>query len=196
MPIPGIIVAAGAGAVFVVQALVEEKVVEKVEPIVEKTVQRVKSIVEEPLGDAAAQAKSFGTQLNEKSAALASSAGRAALTGGTFLRQKWGTIAFWSAATSSGWRKHMPNLYRQQQGIDALCGIPLPNLYVGPLWKRRLNPRIEVDHILPRSKGGSNELANLQLTHQAYNRAKRDLYGPELSRAIKNVCRLSVNVRR
>ena len=107
---------------------------------------------------------------------------------GTRLRQKWGTLAFGNAAASTLLRKHMPDLYRKQKGIDALCGGPLPNLHVGSPWNRRLNPLIEVDHIRPRSRGGSDKLANLQLTHRTYNRAKGNLYGPALSRAKKNFC--------
>lgn len=38
----------------------------------------------------------------------------------------------------------------------------------------------EVDHIVPRSKGGGNELANLQLVCRAANSAKSDLTNDEL----------------
>ena len=107
---------------------------------------------------------------------------------GTRLRQKWGTLAFGNVAALTPLRKHMPNLYRKQKGIDALCGSPLPNLHVGLPWNRRLNPLVEVDHIRPRSRGGSDKFANLQLTHRTYNRAKGNLYGPALSRAKKNFC--------
>ena len=107
---------------------------------------------------------------------------------GARLRQKWGTLAFGGTAASTLLRKHMPDLYRKQKGFDALCGGPLPNLYVGSPWDRRLNPLIEVDHIRPRSRGGSDKLANLQLTHRTYNRAKGNLYGPALSRAKKHFC--------
>ncbi len=102
--------------------------------------------------------------------------------------QRWGTLAFRSVAASTPLRKHMPDLYQKQKGIDALCGIPLPNLYVGWPWERRLNPLIEVDHIRPRSRGGSDKFANLQLTRREYNRAKGNLYGPALRRAKRNFC--------
>jgi len=108
----------------------------------------------------------------------------------TTFRQKYGAFHVGPVAGATSWRKHMPELYRKQKGVDAVCGKPLPNLYVGPLWKRKLNPLIEVDHILPRSKGGSDAAGNLQLTYWTYNRAKGNLTGLDLRRASDGFCRL------
>ena len=82
----------------------------------------------------------------------------------------------------------MEPLYDKQKGMDALCKVPLPPLYVGPLWNRQLNPDIEIDHRLPKVKGGTDRPSNLQLTHRSYNRAKRDLTGYELRHAKTRFC--------
>lgn len=34
---------------------------------------------------------------------------------------------------------------------------------------------ITLDHIFPKAKGGTDELDNLQLTHEGCNQAKRDM---------------------
>ena len=34
---------------------------------------------------------------------------------------------------------------------------------------------ITIDHLIPRSKGGSDEITNLRLAHEHCNRAKKDL---------------------
>ena len=107
----------------------------------------------------------------------------------TLTRQWWGKREFGYVAPSFRLRdKHMATLYRKQGGKDGICGDPLPNLYVGPLWSRRLNPDIEVDHILPRSRGGTDNVTNLQLTHRKYNRYKGALVGEELLRAMGQFC--------
>ncbi len=107
----------------------------------------------------------------------------------TRVRRKWGTFGFGTAVASSPLRKHMPDLYRKQDGMDALCGIPLPNLYTGWPWNRRLNPDIEVDHIIPRPKDGSDSLDNLQLTKKTFNRRKGNRHGSELKQAMPTICR-------
>ena len=47
----------------------------------------------------------------------------------------------------------------------------------------------EVDHIIPRAKGGSNELGNLQLVSRAANSAKSDLSNDELVRLCVDIVR-------
>ena len=108
---------------------------------------------------------------------------------GTTANQKWGSISFGHVA-ASGWRRYMPELYRKQKGRDALCDKPLPALFAGYLWQRKLNPLIEVDHIIPRSKEGHDTISNLQLTHQKYNRAKGNETGFALRQASDHFCSL------
>lgn len=51
----------------------------------------------------------------------------------------------------------------------AICGK-----YVNKSLKTPHPDSPEVDHILPKAKGGSDSLVNLQLTHRKCNRAKSD----------------------
>ena len=105
------------------------------------------------------------------------------------VRQWYGQVKFGAVAPASKLRReYMERLYAKQKGMDALCKVPLPPLYVGPLWNRQLNPDIEIDHRIPRAKGGTDRPSNLQLTHRSYNRAKRDLTGRELRRAMPRFC--------
>ena len=104
-------------------------------------------------------------------------------------KQWLGQIKFGSVAPSTALRtKHMENLYAKQNGMDAICNVPLPPLYVGPPWNRRLNRAIEVDHRIPKAKGGSDDASNLQLTHLSFNRQKQDLIGKDLQRAKRRFC--------
>ena len=103
-------------------------------------------------------------------------------------RQYFGKFKGWKTATPAHLRRHMPQLYSRQYGRDALCDVPLPPLYVGPLWNRQLNRAIEVDHALPKVWGGTNDLSNLQLTHRDYNRAKGARVGISLENAKKQFC--------
>ena len=104
--------------------------------------------------------------------------------------QWWGKIRIGSAAPSLNplRTKHMEHLYAKQKGIDALCKVRLPQLYVGPLWARRLNPAIHIDHRLPKAKGGTDALSNLQLTAAKFNLKKGVLTGYELRSAKRRFC--------
>lgn len=62
--------------------------------------------------------------------------------------------------------KDLARLWKKQRGLCALSG-------------RKLDRTAEIDHILPRVRGGSDELANLQWTTKEANRAKRDLTNDE-----------------
>jgi len=78
-----------------------------------------------------------------------------------------------------GLRQNMPDLYKKQKGRDGLCGHPLPPLHIWRRGQRIFNPAIEVDHIIPHARGGSDDVANLQLTLGTYNRQKGDRpWGP------------------
>lgn len=64
-------------------------------------------------------------------------------------------------------------LWEQQSGICALCGEPmLRNRFEAAharIWTKR---RATFDHVRPRSKGGLDESANLQLAHARCNKIK------------------------
>lgn len=102
----------------------------------------------------------------------------------------WGQVKVGSAAPSLNplRTKYMEHLYAKQKGRDALCKIRLPALYVGPFWARRLNPAIHVDHRIPKAKGGTDVLSNLQLTAAEFNRKKGVLTGYELRSAKRRFC--------
>lgn len=61
-------------------------------------------------------------------------------------------------------RKHLPELIAQQRGRCGLCRKRLPMLTDGA--------RVHVDHKVPKSQGGSDDLANLQAVHARCNRIK------------------------
>ena len=106
------------------------------------------------------------------------------------VRQWLGQIKFGPVASS--WNplrtKYMERLYAKQKGKDALCKVPLPPLYVGPLWSRKLNPAIHVDHKIPTAKGGTDHPSNLQLTAAKFNLKKGTKTGYELGWVKRRMC--------
>ncbi|MEL6420095.1 MAG: HNH endonuclease [Pseudomonadota bacterium] len=64
-------------------------------------------------------------------------------------------------------------LWAAQAGQCALCGEPMPRhrraVAHSTLWKEW---RPTLDHVRPRSKGGTDALDNLQLVHRRCNRRK------------------------
>ena len=148
------------------------------------------------LGTGAIVAAGKGIHLAGQAAGqvLSSTSGRAAGYVKTAAQRAWGwqgQFKIGPVAGLSGLRKHLPELYRKHGGMDSVCrNVPLPPLYVGPLWKRRLNPEIEVDHLHPKAKGGANDVSNLQATRKEFNRRKRDLTGDALEEAKRKFCHL------
>lgn len=61
-----------------------------------------------------------------------------------------------------GARVHLISLMKDQDYLCGLCGMPLPPAM----------SKIHVDHIRPRSKGGTDDYDNLQATHERCNRKK------------------------
>lgn len=109
--------------------------------------------------------------------------------GAQSVKQGWGRFKVGPVAPASNpLRAYMPRLYDKQKGTDALCKVPLPPLYVGPVWDRRLNPAIHVDHRIPKAKGGKDVLSNLQLTAAEFNLKKGTLTGNELRAAKPSFC--------
>lgn len=131
-----------------------------------------------------------GAQLASR--AVAEPAKRTAAHMQTTMQRAWrwqGRVKFGAVTPSTALRsRYMEPLYAKQKGMDALCKVPLPPLYVGPWWNRSFNPEIEIDHRIPKAKGGIDDPSNLQLTHRSFNRAKRDLTGQELRRAMQRFC--------
>lgn len=62
----------------------------------------------------------------------------------------------------SGIRTHLPTLVAQQGGLCGICGKPLPVEL----------DEIHVDHIRPRSRGGTDAVGNLQAAHAHCNQSK------------------------
>jgi len=68
-----------------------------------------------------------------------------------------GNHLYWANRTLrySGFSTRVSNLIKRQKGECAICGVPFTPMDV-----------IEVDHIIPRFKGGSDKYANLQALHK------------------------------
>jgi 5-methylcytosine-specific restriction endonuclease McrA len=85
-----------------------------------------------------------------------------------------------SNPTTSGWcmeknsavkRRRFLQLFRKQKGLCAICGHAMDLDKKGP---RAGN----LDHILPKSLGGSNRIENLRATHKYCNQQRgRDMSG-------------------
>ena len=65
-------------------------------------------------------------------------------------------------ATRRGYRSHLPGLLREQRWRCALCGGRI----------RQIDSTVHVDHIIPQSKGGTDDRENLQAVHGRCNSAK------------------------
>lgn len=61
-----------------------------------------------------------------------------------------------------GYRRELPSILMRQLWLCALCGEPI----------NKITPSVHVDHIVPVSKGGGNEVENLQAAHGSCNISK------------------------
>lgn len=68
-----------------------------------------------------------------------------------------------------GYLKHRERLFSEQSGECWLCGFPIE-------WGDDVNDDlyIHVDHLIPRSHGGSDEYCNLAVSHRSCNIARSD----------------------
>jgi 5-methylcytosine-specific restriction endonuclease McrA len=88
---------------------------------------------------------------------------------------------FWTKAcklrgeSPAGFRE-LASLWRRQSGLCALTG-------------RRLDRSAELDHKLPKARGGGDEVGNLQWVTREANRAKRDLTDAEFAALCSDVMR-------
>lgn len=68
-------------------------------------------------------------------------------------------------------------VYAKSNGKCAICGKPVKF------------KKMTVDHKIPLSKGGTNDISNLQLAHLICNRAKTDLVSDEFVELAKRIVR-------
>ena len=69
--------------------------------------------------------------------------------------------------------KRLSDLWTRQAGLCALCDKPmLRNRFEAPHGKVWAKQRATLDHIVPVSKGGRDDLDNLQLAHARCNKIK------------------------
>jgi 5-methylcytosine-specific restriction endonuclease McrA len=100
-------------------------------------------------------------------------------------------MSLYEAAYSTGrvkqamkWRHELVGYLRERDGDKcALCSKRvLFDVSTGP--RGESDQGATVDHVIPRSHGGSNDLANLQLAHWACNRSKSNRGGVEQLRLV------------
>ncbi len=63
--------------------------------------------------------------------------------------------------STHGWRLLRKQIIARDGGLCAFCGLP-----------GTLDDPISVDHIIPRSKGGTDHPSNLRLLHRSENSAR------------------------
>lgn len=87
----------------------------------------------------------------------------------------WGRAMKLRGADRADYRQ-LASLWRRQRGLCALTG-------------RRLDRSAEVDHILPKVRGGGDAIGNLRWVTRQVNLAKRDLTDDEFVEMCCNVMR-------
>jgi 5-methylcytosine-specific restriction endonuclease McrA len=93
---------------------------------------------------------------------------------------------FKDAKTRAEWREY---LMQRQKGLCALCGHRFA--VAGELSEDLENEfAATFDHIVPRSQGGEDDVANLRLVHRGCNRARGDgnslKPAPSIPRALRS----------
>jgi 5-methylcytosine-specific restriction endonuclease McrA len=96
-----------------------------------------------------------------------------------------GRTAHRKRAKREAWKRHL--LERQHQ-LCALCGCRFPTEADGPkFFVRGYSPTF--DHIVPRSMGGPDKLANLQIVHSACNQRKANTLAERVEMSMPRVLR-------
>lgn len=75
-------------------------------------------------------------------------------------------------------------IYGQQKGLCAYCG------------QHRNIKYMTVDHIMPLSKGGTDDIVNLQCTCKMCNQLKDDMTPHEFTVFIRRILRNSIRIER
>ncbi|SRR6266498_193148 len=79
--------------------------------------------------------------------------------------------------------------WQKSGGICKLCNLwmPPPEINMGE------SLRFTIDHTIPKSKGGTNDLENLEGAHQYCNNFKQDTLLEELPQGWRRVIRWKIN---
>lgn len=99
-------------------------------------------------------------------------------------------MELYDAAASTGrvkeamhWRREMTNYLAERDGVK--CGICRKRVDITLTSGPRGNPMgPSIDHVVPRSQGGTNDLANLRLTHWVCNNRRNNRGGDEQLRLV------------
>ena len=75
-------------------------------------------------------------------------------------------------------------IYELQNGLCAYCG------------RHRNIKYMTIDHIIPISKGGTDEISNLQCTCKACNNLKEDMFPSEFTDFIRHILRNSMEIEK
>ena len=76
------------------------------------------------------------------------------------------------------------SVYRRDNGKCAYCG------------RHRNIKYMTIDHIIPISKGGTDDMSNLQCTCKACNNLKEDMFPSEFTDFIRHILRNSMEIEK